>query len=392
MLGYLLARAGVEVVVLEKHADFLRDFRGDTIHPSTLEVMHQLGVIERFLQLPHQRAYGFNVYTGQEPIEAINFSRLPVHYPFVALMPQWDFLNFLAEEAQKFSNFTLLMGTEATGLVKDGDRVIGVTAKSAGGADVTIEAPLTVAADGRTSVLRDDSGLPVKELGAPIDVLWFRIPRLETDSDQMGTNLRPGQIVVQLNRSTYWQCACVIPKGGFDQIKSEGLDAFRKRIVRATAFEDDRLQSITSWDDVKLLRVAVNRLDTWYKNGFLAIGDAAHAMSPVGGVGVNLAIQDAVAAANRLHRVLRTDEPVSLATLRTIQKRRMWPTRVIQAIQVRAHKDLIAEALSAKNDGEPFVPTPIRVVGRVPFLNRILARIVGLGVRMEHVGNDIVQV
>ncbi len=388
MLGYLLSRAGVDVIILEKHADFLRDFRGDTIHPSTLEVMHELGLLEQFLQLPHQRAETFNVFLGGQKVQMMSFSHLPVKCKFVAMMPQWDFLNFLAAQGKAYSGFQVLMSTEATDLIREGDRVTGLTAISEG-ASISVKAPLVVAADGRSSVLRDKSGLKVRELGAPIDVLWFRVPRLPSDGDEMGVSMRPGELLVRLNRADYWQSAYIIPKGGLDEIKQQGLASFRQRVARAMNFDVERVACLATWDDVKLLNVAVNRLDTWYKKGFLAIGDAAHAMSPAGGVGVNLAIQDAVVTANHLHAVLRENQRISTTTLASIQKRRLWPTRLLQSMQVGAHKTIIEEALTASPDDPDFVPTPIKIMQRFPFLQRLPARVVGLGVRMEHVAPAI---
>lgn len=388
MLGYLLSRAGVDVIILEKHADFLRDFRGDTIHPSTLEVMHELGLLEQFLQLPHQRAETFNVFLGGQKVQMMSFSHLPVKCKFVAMMPQWDFLNFLAAQGKAYSGFQVLMSTEATDLIREGDRVTGLTAISEG-ASISVKAPLVVAADGRSSVLRDKSGLKVRELGAPIDVLWFRVPRLPSDGDEMGVSMRPGELLVRLNRADYWQSAYIIPKGGLDEIKQQGLASFRQRVARAMNFDVERVACLATWDDVKLLSVAVNRLDTWYKKGFLAIGDAAHAMSPAGGVGVNLAIQDAVVTANHLHAVLRENQRISTTTLASIQKRRLWPTRLLQSMQVGAHKTIIEEALTASPDDPDFVPTPIKIMQRFPFLQRLPARVVGLGVRMEHVAPAI---
>ncbi len=388
MLGLLLARAGVEVIVLEKHADFLRDFRGDTIHPSTLEVMHELGLLERFLQLPHQRAETFNVFVGGQKVQMMSFSHLPVQCKFVAMMPQWDFLNFLAAEGKAYSGFQVLMSTEANDLITEGDRVTGLTATSEG-ASMSVKAPLVVAADGRWSVLRDKSGLKVRELGAPIDVLWFRVPRLPSDGEEMGVNMHPGELLVRLNRADYWQAAYIIPKGGLDEIKQQGLASFRKRVARAMNFDIKRVECLATWDDVKLLSVAVNRLDTWYKKGFLVIGDAAHAMSPAGGVGVNLAIQDAVVAANHLHDALRKNQQISPGRLAAIQKRRLWPTRLLQKMQVAAHKTIIEKALTASVDDPDFVPTPVKIMQRFPFLQRIPARMVGLGVRMEHVAPAI---
>ena len=388
MLGYLLARAGVDVVVLEKHEDFLRDFRGDTIHPSTLEIMVELGLTDKFLKLPHQRAEALYAHVGGQRMQMVNFSHLPVTHKFVAMMPQWDFLNFLAEEGERFPGFNVMMAWEAEDLIFDGERVVGVRGQSNEG-PFEVRAPLVVAADGRTSVLRERAGLKVHELGAPIDVLWFKLPRKESDGEEMAGRFQPKQIAIQLNRNTYWQCAFVIAKGQEAALHAEGLPAFRARLAKTLPFEAERFDHITSWDDVKLLTVVVNRLETWYRDGFLAIGDAAHAMSPVGGVGINLAIQDAVVAANLLHHPLKIGRGVSSTLLAKVQQRRLWPTRMIQGMQVAAHNNIIKATLEATDDSEDFLPGPIKVMDKFPFLKRIPARIVGLGVRMEHVAPAI---
>lgn len=385
MLGYLLARAGVEVVVLEKHKDFLRDFRGDTVHPSTLEVMVELGLIDRFLKLPHQKVRKLGGQVGETPVMIADFTHLPVREPYIAMMPQWDFLNFLASEAAAYPTFTLRMSTAATDLVEEGDRVAGVKATGREG-PVEIRADLVVAADGRNSVLRGRAGLVVEDLGAPMDALWFRLPARADEPCEIMGRFGAGSILVQINRGDYWQCAYVIPKGAFGSLKAAGLDAFRDTIAAGLKIPRARTDAIASWDDVSLLTVRVDRLQQWYRPGFLCIGDAAHAMSPIGGVGVNLAVQDAVAAANRLARPLK-DGTLGVADLRAVQKRRMFPTRVTQAIQVAAQNTIIGPTLKLAD--EPTPPFVLRLMQRCPFLQRIPARVLGLGVRREHVADFI---
>lgn len=388
MLGYLLARAGVDVVVLEKHEDFLRDFRGDTIHPSTLENMYELGLLERFLQLPHQRAEAFFAQAGGQRVQMVDMSALPVQCPFVALMPQWDFLNFLADEGRRFRGFQLLMRTEANEVICKNGEAVGVRAMQ-NETPIEVSAKLVVAADGRTSVMRDRVGLKVRELAAAIDVLWFKVPRLASDGSDIGGQIEPGRIVVKLNRKIYWQCAFVIAKGGYESWKERGLETFHRAVSETTKIDLGRVrEAIQSWDDVKLLNVSVNRLEQWHRPGFLAIGDAAHAMSPVGGVGVNLAIQDAVATANLLHTSLRDNDRVSEDELAQIARRRYWPTRLVQRMQVTAQKYLIEATLGADPD-KTFVPMPVRIMQRLPFLSRLPARIIGLGVRMEHIAPEL---
>jgi len=381
MLGFLLARAGIDAVVLEKHADFLRDFRGDTVHPSTLQVMHELGLLEAFLQRPHSEVRSIGGQIGEQFIQLADFSRLPTQAKFVAFMPQWEFLNFLAEHGRQYPAFHLLMRTEATGLLRDGERVSGVAAQGPDGA-VEINADLVVAADGRHSTLRDAAGLQVVDRGAPMDVLWLRLSKQTSDPGQALGRFDTGRIFVMLDRGDYWQCAYVIPKGGIDAVRARGLEAFRAEIRRLTPWLGGRVQEIASWDDVKLLTVAVNRLETWCMPGLLLIGDAAHAMSPVGGVGINLAIQDAVAAANILVPRFRAGA-VGLDDLRAVQKRRALPTRLTQRMQVLIQNRVIGSVL--RGDATPKPPLVMKLLGRYPMLRGLPARIIGMGFRPEHI-------
>jgi 2-polyprenyl-6-methoxyphenol hydroxylase-like FAD-dependent oxidoreductase len=383
MLALLLARAGRSVTVLEKHADFLRDFRGDTIHPSTMEVMHELGLLDRFLQLPHQKVSQLFGQFGNFKIPIADLSHLPVHAPYIALMPQWDFLNFIAGEARRYPGFELHMGAEATDIFEENGRVKAVQIQ---GEPREIRSLLTVAADGRDSILRRRARLPVQDLGAPIDVLWFRLSRQSGDREETMGKFEPGRIIVMLNRGSYWQCAFVIPKGGIEAIKSAGLDAFRDTIASLLGFSPGRTAEIRSWDDVRLLTVKVDRLESWCKPGLLCIGDAAHAMSPIGGVGINLAVQDAVAAANILAPRL-AEGAVGLDTLRRIQKRREWPTRVTQRLQLMIQNYVIAPSLKAEKFERP--PLAARMLTGWPLLRRIPARLLALGVRPEHVSEEI---
>jgi 2-polyprenyl-6-methoxyphenol hydroxylase-like FAD-dependent oxidoreductase len=381
MLGFLLARAGVDVVVLEKHADFLRDFRGDTIHPSTLELMHELGLLDDFLLRPHQEAPQLTGYVGGVPTVIADFSHLPTRCRFVALMPQWDFLNFLAEHARRYPTFRLRTRADVTGLVEEEGRVVGVRAETPGG-PLEVRADLVVGADGRHSTVRAAAGLRVQDIGAPIDVLWMRLSRRPDDPRFPLGRFDRGKIFVMIDRGDYWQCAYVIPKGGIDEVRGRGLDAFRKAIVEIAPFMHDRVGELKSWDDVKLLTVVVDRLRKWYRPGLLCIGDAAHAMSPVGGVGINLAIQDAVAAANLLAAPLR-DGTVPPDTFRRLQRRRELPTRLTQRLQVFIQDRVISRVLASRKQLSP--PWPLRLLRRFPFLRRIPARLIGMGFRPEHV-------
>ena len=381
MLGFLLARAGVAVQVLEKHADFLRDFRGDTIHPSTLEVMHELGVLEEFLKRPHQEVRTIGGQIGDVFLQLADFSRLPTRCRFVAFMPQWDFLNFIEKQAKRYPGFRLEMEAEATGLIEEGGRIRGVLAETPQGS-LAVRADLVVGADGRHSVVRERSGLESVDLGAPMDVLWMRLSRHPTDPEQTLGRVDAGRILVMLDRGDYWQCAFVIPKGGFDQIRAGGLTNFRAEIVRLAPYLGDRIGELADWSDIRLLTVAVDRLLVWHRPGLLCIGDAAHAMSPIGGVGINLAIQDAVAAANILApRLLKGG--VTEDDLQRVQRRREFPTRATQRLQVFLQNRVIGRVLQSTRKLSP--PLPIRLLGRWPWLRRIPARLIGLGFRPEHV-------
>jgi 2-polyprenyl-6-methoxyphenol hydroxylase-like FAD-dependent oxidoreductase len=387
MLGYLLARAGVEVLVLEKHGDFLRDFRGDTIHPSTLEVMHELGLLDEFLKLPHQKVYELNAQVGEMRLTIADFRYLPTRCGFVAFMPQWDFLNFLAEKAGRYPGFKLLMEAEVTGLIEESGRVVGVRVKTANG-EIEMRADLVVGADGRSSIVREKAGLPVKEFGAPMDVLWFRLKRTGEDPVATMGRFDSGRIFIALNRGDYWQCGYVIAKGQFDEMRRQPFETFRAAIVKLAPYVGDSVQELRGWDDVKLLTVRVDRLLDWFRPGLLCIGDSAHAMSPVGGVGINLAIQDAVAAANVLFKPLRQGQ-LTLDHLRRVQQRRELPTRVTQWLQVTVQRRIIARVLVETGPLKP--PLAVRLLAKIPFLRRIPARIVGLGVRPEHVSPEVLR-
>jgi 2-polyprenyl-6-methoxyphenol hydroxylase-like FAD-dependent oxidoreductase len=385
MLSFLLARGGVKVELLEKHADFLRDFRGDTIHPSTLRFMHQLGLLDEFLKLPHEKAKHLYGQVGNETFTVADFTHLSPPANFLAVMPQWDFLNFLASQGSRYPNFSLHMRGEATDLIHEGGRVVGVKATTPEG-PLEIRADLVVGTDGRHSLVREKTGLQVEDIGAPMDILWFRISRRADDPTETMGRFDKGGIFVLINRGEHWQCGLVIAKGSIERVRAAGLPAFRKDVAERCPFAADRIGEIRDWDDVKLLTVGVNRLPLWHKPGVLCIGDAAHTMSPVGGVGVNLAVQDAVAAANILAAPLREGR-VTEADLARVQKRRTFATRVIQRFQIVVQKRVISTVLGST--GPLKAPIALKILGGCPRLQRIPARMLGLGVRCERVAPEI---
>ena len=381
MLALLLARAGIEVVLLEKHADFLRDFRGDTIHPSTLDVIDELGLLDSFLQRPHQKVTSLSGNLGDTTVLVADFSHLPARCKFLAFMPQWEFLDFLVGNAKRYSSFHLRMQTRAEDVLWDGTRVAGVRATCCG-APIEVRAQLTVAADGRESVLRERAGLQIDEIGAPMDVLWLRLTKRADDPHETFGYVRDGRILALIDRGDYWQCAYVIPKGTFDSLRAGGIEAFRAAVARAVPFLAGRTRELRDWDDVKLLTVRVNRVRQWWRPGMLCIGDAAHAMSPIGGVGINLAIQDAVATANLLAPQLLRGR-VTDAGLRAVQRRREFAAKATQALQVFVQRQIVGRVLA---DGHsPVLSLVPKLARRIPLIARIPGRLVGLGLRPEHI-------
>ncbi|HEY1758294.1 MAG TPA: FAD-dependent oxidoreductase [Bryobacteraceae bacterium] len=380
MLGYLLARAGVRVTVIEKHEDFHRDFRGDTVHPSTLELMLELGLLEDFLKVPHQKLTSVGGVFGDFAFQAADFTRLPTHCKFVALMPQWDFLDFLSSRAKKFRSFDLRMQHQAVDLLRDGKQVTGVEVRTPEGT-VHIHADLVIGCDGRHATTRTAAHLKVIEFGVPIDVLWFRISRKPHDPDELFGNINYGKALILINRGDYFQSGFIIRKGSFEDIQRKGLEAFRRSILQIAPYLGARVEELQDWDQIKLLTVQINRLRKWSQPGFLSIGDAAHAMSPAGGVGINLAIQDAVATANLLADALR-ERRVTEALLARVQRRREFPTRVIQAFQVQAHRQF---QYVFRHEGPIKAPWQMKFVLRIPGVQRLVARLIGVGVRPEHI-------
>jgi 2-polyprenyl-6-methoxyphenol hydroxylase-like FAD-dependent oxidoreductase len=381
MLGFLLARQGVEVLVLEKHADFLRDFRGDTIHPSTLEVMYELGLLDECLSRPHQQTQTVSLVVGGTTLKLADFSHLPTHCKFITFMPQWDFLDFLADHARAYPHFHLRMQAEVIALIEEKGRVVGVRASTPEG-PLDVRSDLVVGADGRHSIVRERAGLQVMDIGAPMDVLWMRVSKLPGDPSQLLGRIEAWQMLVMIDRGQYWQCAYLIPKGSLETLKREGLAAFRSKLAGLAPFLGERVGELQSWDDIKLLTVVVDRLKQWFKPGLLCIGDAAHAMSPAGGVGINLAIQDAVATANILGASLKVG-PVEIEELALVQKRREWPTRMTQGLQVLLQNRLIDPVLTSR--GPVSAPWIIRWLAQWPLFRRIPARLIGVGFRPEHV-------
>lgn len=381
MAGFLLARAGVEVLVLEKHADFLRDFRGDTVHPSTLELMYELGILQEFLQQPHQKLSHLGAQIGDTKVQVGDFTRLPTHAKFIAFMPQWHFLNFLAERGSTYPEFRLRMQTEAVDLLQENGAVTGVRAKSPDG-ELLVHSDLVIGTDGRHSTVREKAGFTVMDKGAPMDVLWLRLSRQDSDPGQSLGRMDRGRIMVMINRDEYWQCAFVIPKGSAEQTKTRGIENFREEIAWLVPALRDRVAELKDWNDVSLLTVKVDRLEKWYKPGLICIGDAAHAMSPIGGVGINLAVQDAVAAANILASPLASGQTLT-PFLQAVQKRREFPTKVTQGVQIFIQNRIISRVLGADKPME--VPSIMKLIQRWPTLQRFPARAIGLGVRPEHV-------
>lgn len=381
MVGYLLARAGVDIVVLEKHADFLRDFRGDTVHPSTLRIMEELGLLDEFLKQPHSKVEKLEGLFGNKRVRIADLRRLKVACPYVVLMPQWDFLNFLAEKARALPTFRLLMQAEATGLMEANGQISGVKAITQEG-PLTVHAKLVLGCDGRHSIIRSAAKLAVRDTGAPIDVLWFRVRRNPTDSDSVFARLQPGRMLVTLNRGDYWQCAYVIPKGTIDEVRNRGLDAFRHDVVAIDSALAPFVNDIKSWDDIKLLTVAIDHMPRWSLPGLLCIGDAAHAMSPVGGVGINLAIQDAVATSNLLAHKL-VSGAVTEKDLDSVRRRRLSAARFIQRLQVQVQNRILNPVV--KEQGPLHLPLFLRIIGASPWLQGLTARVIGLGITPEHV-------
>jgi 2-polyprenyl-6-methoxyphenol hydroxylase-like FAD-dependent oxidoreductase len=382
MLGYLLARAGIDTCVLEKHGDFLRDFRGDTVHPSTLQIMHELGLLEEFLKLPHSEIHHFSAEIGERSFKVADFRHVPTLCKYVAIMPQWDFLNFLAAKGRQFSALKVVMQAQVTALTQHGGRVVGVEATTPAG-PLAVRAELVVGCDGRSSTVRQEAGLRVEDLGSPIDVLWFRLSKQPGDPGQVLGRLSRDTMLVTIDRTSYWQCAFVIRKGGIEQVHADGLDAFRRKVAARAHFLANRVGELKSFDDIKLLSVTVDRLTNWSRPGLLCIGDAAHAMSPVGGVGINLAIQDAVATANLLAQKLKSGT-LQDADLARVQQRRLFPVKVIQRMQV-AVQDRVLKPTVSGGVRELTVPWPIKLLNRSAWLRRWPAQLIGLGVRPEHV-------
>ena len=380
MLGHLLARSGVRVTVLEKYNDFFRDFRGDTVHPSTLNVLDELDLLDDFLKVPHQKLTSIGGVFGDFPFQVANFSHVPGRSKFVALMPQWDFLDFLSSRARRFRSFDLRMGHEAVGLVHDRGRVVGVKVRTPEGL-IEIRADLVIGCDGRHSTIRSAAQMEVIESGVPIDVLWFRIGRKPGDPEQVFGSINYGKALILINRGSYFQAGFIVRKGSFEEMKRNGLDGFRKSIVQLAPYLLDRVEELQDWDQIKLLSVQINRLRQWHRPGLLCIGDAAHAMSPAGGVGINLAIQDAVATANLLIGPLLRRRVID-ASLAAVQRRREFPTRVTQLMQLNAHKGL---EYVFRHPGAIQAPWQMKAVVGIPGIQHIAARMIGIGVRPEHI-------
>jgi 2-polyprenyl-6-methoxyphenol hydroxylase-like FAD-dependent oxidoreductase len=382
MAGLLFARAGVKTLVLEKHGDFLRDFRGDTVHPSTLRLFSELGLLDRLLERPHDKVHDISGLVGGQPLEIADLSHFDPRWNFIAMMPQWEFLDFVADAAREYPGFSLRMNAEATDLLWDGDRVVGVRCREHSG-ETEIGAKLVIAADGRSSLLREKAEMPVRDFGAPMDVFWFRLPKERTPDNQTTGVFDSGRIIALIDRGDYWQCAYVFAKGEVEAVRARGLDAFRAEVARVAPPVAEAVQAIRSWDEVKLLTVALDRLDYWDRPGLLVIGDAAHAMSPIGGVGINVAVQDAVAAANILAGPMAAGEDVT-ALLPRVERRRRLAVRAIQGFQNIAQKRIISRLL-ARTAGPVRPILPLRLLNRYPLLRRLPAAFLGFGIRPEHI-------
>jgi len=380
--GLLFARAGVPVTVLEKHGDFLRDFRGDTVHPSTLRIFSELGLLDRLLERPHDKVRDIKGLIGGRRMAIADFSHFDPRWNFIAMMPQWEFLDFVADEARAYPHFTLLMEGEAIGLIEEAGRVAGIRFRR-GGEERTLRARLTIAADGRTSRMREAAALPVKDLGAPMDVFWFRVPKQRGAGNETTGVFASGRIMALIDRGDYWQCAYVFPKGMADEVRARGIDAFRDEVAAIGPMLRERIGAVAGWDDVKLLAVSLDRLEQWQRPGLLVIGDAAHAMSPVGGIGINVAVQDAVAAANALAGPMAEGTDLD-PLLARVEKRRLPAVRITQGFQKTAQERIISPMLMrAGGDFEP--PRALRWLDRYPVLRRIPAALIGFGWRPEHV-------
>ena len=381
MIGFLLARAGIDVIVLEKHSDFLRDFRGDTIHPSTFQLMHELGILDEFLKIPHQEQSQLGAMFNKQYLILADFRKLTVEKPVLGFMPQWEFLNFLQKQAEYYPCFNLMMETNVIEIIKENKIIKGVRAQTRDGV-IEVHSNLVIAADGRNSILREKAGLKVNVSGVPIDVLWFKLSKFPDDPGQSLGFFQLGRLVVMLDRNDYWQCGYVIPKGGFDKIKENGLHSFGEELSKAVPFLKDRVYELKEWDQIKLLSVAMDCLEKWYTPGLLCIGDAAHAMSPVGGVGINLAIQDAVATANILYESLKEKKSADTVLLKRVQKRREFPARVTQRLQRTIQNGIFIRGQSNNQQKAPFL---MRMLNKWAVLRQIPARLIGIGIRPEHI-------
>ena len=381
MIGFLLASAGIDVIVLEKHSDFLRDFRGDTIHPSTFQLMHELGILDEFLKIPHQEQSQLGAMFNKQYLTLADFRKLTVEKPVLGFMPQWEFLNFLQKQAEYYPCFNLMMETNVIDIIEENKIIKGVRAQTRVGV-IEIHSNLVIAADGRNSILREKAGLKVNVSGVPIDVLWFKLSKFPDDPGQSLGFFQLGRLVVMLDRNDYWQCGYVIPKGGFDKIKEKGLHSFGEELSNAVPFLKDRVNELKEWDQIKLLSVAMDCLEKWYTDGLLCIGDAAHAMSPVGGVGINLAIQDAVATANILYESLKEKKSVDIVLLKRVQKRREFPARVTQRLQRTIQNGIL---IRGQGNNQQKAPLLMRMVNKWAVLRQIPARLIGIGIRPEHI-------